>query len=79
MGAKLSIMDLTIDQAAEIEQLTGEPIDTWGDGPKVKLFRTILQVHEGRPAEDYAGMSLRDLLDRVTFTETEGEAEGERA
>lgn len=75
----ISILDLTLDQAAAVEEQTGYPIDTWQDAPKVKLFRTILAVSEGQPEDSYADLSLGELLERVTFSEPKGEAEGEPA
>lgn len=75
--SKLSIMDLTADQAEEVEEKTGIPLDKWADAPKVKLFRTILMVWEGMPASAYASLSLGELLDRVTFEDSDPEAEAE--
>lgn len=75
--ARHSLLDLTGEQAAAIEDAVGAPIDDWGSVAKGRLLPLVLQALEGGELATYQQMSVRALIDSVTFEDTpEGNAEG---
>ena len=71
---RVSILDLTVAQAAAIEDELSLPLDRWQeDAPKMRLLPLILAAIEGVDASDYDAMTMRDMLDRVSL---DGEDDG---
>jgi len=75
----VSILDLTGDQTAWIEDTVGVPVDDWGEAPKGRLFPLILAAAEGTDeltrdalVKKYGALKLGELLELVSFDEPEG-------
>jgi len=75
----VSILDLTGDQTAWIEDEVGVPVDDWGAAPKGRLFPLILAAAEGTDTltrdqlrKDYGKRPLGELLELVSMDEPEG-------
>ena len=63
---KASLLDLSGKQVAAIERAVGVPVNRWDtDAPKGLLLPAILAAVEGGKPEDYADLSLNELLERV--------------
>lgn len=77
MTGRVRLQDLTADQALEIEEAVGAPIDDWGSVPRGRLLPLILHTVNGGDLADYRKMTIGELADAVAFSEDDaGNAEG---
>jgi hypothetical protein len=68
--AKVSVLDLTVDQVAKLEDRFG-PVSDWGAGPKAALYAAMLAVSSGDDEQKYRQMRMRDLIELVSLDEGE--------
>lgn len=67
MAKRISALDLTAGQVELIENDFG-PIDEWGEvKSKAGLLVRILAAQSGEDVETLRGMTMRDLMDRVSL------------
>lgn len=67
-AVRVSVLDLTAKQVQAIERILRLPFAKWQDAPStMQLLMLVAAAGSGRPAEDFAGCTLRDLNRMVTL------------
>lgn len=69
MAARVSLLDLTAEQAAEIEDQVGAPMDDWGQVSRGRLLPLILHALKGGDLASYQAMTMRELVAAVQLRE----------
>lgn len=66
---KVSVLDLTVAQVADIEDKVGVPITKWQDSipSMARLYALILSASTGKPESEFMSMTMRQLIDSVSF------------
>lgn len=73
---RVSVLDLTAKQVQVIERILRLPFAKWQDAPStMQLLMLVAAAGSGRPAEDFANCTLRDLNRMVTL---DGDVEPDR-
>lgn len=73
--ARITVLDLTVDQVERIEREAGLPLDKWQTAPsQVALLRRIYGVATGTADDVVGAMTIRELSDAVVL-EDEGPAD----
>ena len=68
----VSVLDLTVAQTIEIEKALHLPMTKWAQHESLaELLTTILATVEGNDVEVYAGLTMKELADRVELSEDE--------
>jgi hypothetical protein len=77
--AKVSILDLTVDQIESLELDLGKPVDEWTSLPsRMALYRRVYTIATGTDDATVRAMTLRDLTAAVSLDgEEPGDAETE--
>ncbi len=76
-GRQVAILDLTTAQVRRIEAAMGVPVDDWKGVSKGTLFPAILAEVDGVDPSFFDDVPLRELVERITIEDTEGNAESE--
>jgi hypothetical protein len=73
-AAKISLLDLTVDQVEKLELELGKPIDEWIALPsRAAVFRRVYTVATGADAATVGAMTMRQLTDAVSMDDDEPE------
>lgn len=71
--ARVTLLDLTAGQVANIEKDLELPINRWqAEAPKAELYARMLSEATGEPIETFRAKKMRDL---VTLVSLDGEDE----
>lgn len=66
--SRVTILDLTAGQVANIEKDLELPLNRWqAEAPKAELYARILSETTGKPIEEYRAMKMRDLVTLVSL------------
>lgn len=66
--ARVTLLDLTAGQVANIEKDLDLPLNRWqAEAPKAELYARLLAEATGEPVEKFRGMKMRDLVAQVSI------------
>lgn len=72
--AKVTLMDLSVEDVDSIERAVGIPVNRWSeDAPKADLYARIMAAANGDDVARYRSMKLRELLALVSLDEDEAD------
>jgi hypothetical protein len=72
--AKVSILDLTVDQVERLETEFGKPVDQWDSLPsRMALYRRVYSLATGDDDATVRAMTLRDLTESVSLGNEDAE------
>jgi hypothetical protein len=68
MTRKVTLLDLTVGQVADIEDKLELPLNRWqAEAPKATLYSLMLSASNDEPVETYRAMTLRELVQLVSI------------
>lgn len=66
--ARVTLLDLTAGQVANIEKDLGLPLNRWQEeAPKAELYARMLAEASGDPIEKFRALKMRDMVALVSL------------